>query len=473
MGHFVAVTNTQAQLNDTVATVHGLQRVAVGALVVEPTLDRGVVAMDVKAVLGPLADGIHDLGEILTVVVYDQVVVAVVEAVLDLLGRILQIDDRSILIRRVELQFMPVGKGVRVLQVSRMADMYRIQEVVYRVGDEVQPMVLFTEALLRVLQALLAVAYRIIIAGEVVVLAAPEERIAQGNMALGGIHGQGIRIAHGPAYDAIASVGAIVVNILAVLRVVPRCNVHHGVVVDTRRLDHRVLWPEELHRVAFAEVVGGIFQLCLTWTNYDVVEVLVVAIPYDGIVGIFHTGPLAAPYVGKASILAVLEPRSDRITQHHRMLGYLVFASEGGVVLGQGRCDIEYEVDGRVTSASRGVGMRLRTMACVGPDRVRILATQDIRQVRLADGVGDGNVVGSADLDVDVEDRVARMLRIVRRYGYAVDESSVLHEGLVAPGHARLVATFQVDGRVVGQGDGQIEAVVLFDKAVLIDRVGP
>ena len=406
--------------------------------------------MDVPAVLAAFADGVLDLREVLLVVICYQGVVVVVEAVLYLLGGICHMDDSRILIRGVELHLMLVSKRMCVFQISRMADMYRIRIAIYRVGRQVEPVVLLTEALLRVLQTLLAIAYRVVVAGEVAILAAPEDGVAQRNMTLGGIHGQSIGIEHGPANDTVACIGFVVVDILAMLGIPPRADVHHGVVVDTRCFDHRVLRPEELYRVAFAEVIRRILRLRLTWTNDDVVEVLVVAVPNNGIVGVFYTFPLAAPYISVLAALAVLEPWIDCITQHYRMYRYLVFASEGRVVLSKGRCDIQYQVDGRVASACCGVGVRLRTVTCIRPDGIRILTTQDIRQIRFADRVRDRDVVGLAYLDIYVEYRVARILGVVRRYGYAVDEGGVLHECLVAPSHSGYITTLQVDGRIVG-----------------------
>ena len=75
--HLVAVTNTQVQLDDTVATVHSFQRIAVGALFGQPALNSSIVAMEVKAVLGALADGIDDLREVLLMEVNIEVVDAI------------------------------------------------------------------------------------------------------------------------------------------------------------------------------------------------------------------------------------------------------------------------------------------------------------------------------------------------------------------------------------------------------------
>ena len=110
----VTVTNTQTQFDDTVTTVQCLQGIAVGTFGVEPTLDGGVVAVDIEAIFRTLADGVLVLREVLLFVIYRQVVVVIVEVVRQMFGRIRQVDFCRIYVRRLELDLVVICKRVGI-----------------------------------------------------------------------------------------------------------------------------------------------------------------------------------------------------------------------------------------------------------------------------------------------------------------------------------------------------------------------
>ena len=104
------------------------------------------------------------------------------------------------------------------------------------------------------------------------------------------------------------------------------------------------------------------------------VEILVVAIPDDGVGRVLDTGPFAFPFAVVFTTFAGIKPRVCEVTQNDRMLGYLVLADEGGVVLTECRSDMQGQHNGRVATVSGGVGVIIG-VRIFRPDSIRILTT--------------------------------------------------------------------------------------------------
>ena len=195
------------------------------------------------------------------------------------------------------------------------------------------------------------------------------------------------------------------------------------------------------------------------------VVVAAVAVPYDRVGGVRYTMPLVFPCAVEHSSVAEIEPRGYGVTQNDRVFHDLVFADEGRVVFGQFRDDTQGQVDRRVAPANGLVGVDI---GAFGPKGIGILTTQDIRQVLLADGVREMELVNRIHDDIDMEDGVARSFRCIRSYLYPVNEGRVAVEDLVAPESPLVHTSVYVYGGVVRIDNRQIHAVEVLDIALCV-----
>ena len=157
--------------------------------------------------------------------------------------------------------------------------------------------------------------------------------------------------------------------------VLERIDVRYRVIDDGIGLHPNfVMRPEGLNRVASTNAVFYLRYRLLTRTNDNMVEVLMVAIPNDGVRRVLDTGPFAFPFAVVFTIFSGIKPRVSQVTQYDRMLGYLVLADEGGVVLAKSWRNVQGQHNGRVTTISGGVRVIIRV--CIfRPNSIRILTT--------------------------------------------------------------------------------------------------
>ena len=188
---------------------------------------------------------------------------------------------------------------------------------------------------------------RVVVSAFVAPETGPEDRIAVTDM------GRGVLDLRMNELDRPAgyTVTQIFLRIIGVtVRFVrPRGLGQHGVVIDTGGLHPGLFRPEQLHRVAFTQVIGRILELRFR-THDDMIGIGAVAVVKDGI---------------------VVECLLMR-TYDHRVILNLIFTYDDRVITRQGRQDIESNIHRRIASASRGVCMLVPSF---GPDCIRILTT--------------------------------------------------------------------------------------------------
>ena len=178
-----------------------------------------------------------------------------------------------------------------------------------------------------------------------------------------------------PFRDTVAYICSIVMNNASMFGVLKRIDVRYRVIDDGIGLyPNRVVRPEGLNGVAFTDAVFYLRYRLLTRTNDNMVEVLMVAIPNDGVRRVLDTGPFAFPFAVVSTAFTGVKPRVRQVTQNDRMLGYLVLADEGGVVLAECRSDMQSQHNGRVTTISGSVRVIIR-VRIFRPDSIRILTT--------------------------------------------------------------------------------------------------
>ena len=200
------------------------------------------------------------------------------------------------------------------------------------------------------------------------------------------------------------------------------------------------------------EIEGVQGRLVLTRTNDDVVEIGAVAVPNDGIVVVVHPRPFTFPCTMVLTTLTCVEPWVGEVTQSNRVVHDVVFAAEGRVVVGQRRRDTQGEEHDRVTSASRRVFVDDR-VHLFRPDRIRILTTEDERQLRFTDDRVNTNGVGAEDADMGRVHRVALQ---------RITDGGIVQINLIEEGHTTLVeATVEIDSGIHRNLHGQVERVEL------------
>ena len=161
-------------------------------------------------------------------------------------------------------------------------------------------------------------------------------------------------------------------------RIAPVIAHRNGVEIDGVFLDPLRLGPEELYRVTFTHVIGGVLREFLARAHDDMMEIGVVAIPDDGVLGVVHTGPFAFPFTGPLASIVVEECRVNGVAQRHfTAVIEVVFADEGGVVTIQFGDDGQVSFDDRVAAADGGVGLVAEVTFC--PDRIRVDAAHNER----------------------------------------------------------------------------------------------
>ena len=157
--------------------------------------------------------------------------------------------------------------------------------------------------------------------------------------------------------------------------VLERIDVRYRVINDGIGLHpNRVVRPERLNGVASTDAVLHFRYRLLTRTNDNMMEILMVAIPYDSVCCVLDTRPFAFPFTVVFTAFFGIKPRVSQVAQYYRMLGYLVLADEGGVVLAECRGNMQGQYYRRVTSVSGGVCVVIR-VRIFRPDGIRILMT--------------------------------------------------------------------------------------------------
>ena len=185
----------------------------------------------------------------------------------------------------------------------------------------------------------------------------------------------GIRQMECPFRDAVAYICSIVRNRSTMFDVLERIDVRNRVIDDGIGLHpNRVVWPEGLNGVTSTDAVFYLRYRLLTRTNDNMMEILMVAIPNDGVRRVLDTGPFAFPFAVVFTVFSGIEPRVSQVTQNDRMLGYLVLADEGGVVLAESWRNVQGQHNGRVTTISGSVRVIIR-VRIFRPDSIRILTT--------------------------------------------------------------------------------------------------
>ena len=118
-----------------------------------------------------------------------------------------------------------------------------------------------------------------------------------------------------PFRDAVAYICSIVMNNASMFGVLERIDVRYRVIDDGIGLHPNfVMRPEGLNGVAFTDAVFYLRYRLLTRTNDNMMEVLMVAIPDDGVRRVLDTGPFAFPFAVVFSIFSGIEPRVSQVT---------------------------------------------------------------------------------------------------------------------------------------------------------------
>ena len=176
---------------------------------------------------------------------------------------------------------------------------------------------------------------------------------------------------HGPLDDTVAQIAVVeVYPVMGVVHVGKGGIGLQRVGISTFLLEPGIfVWPEQLNRVALTQIERVACDVLEGRTDDDVMEIAVVAVPYNGIGRVLDACPFAFPCVFELASVTVLEPRIDRVAEHNRILLDLLLADERGVVLLQVRNDTQGQVDGRIATINGRVAV-VYEMTLV-PDRIR------------------------------------------------------------------------------------------------------
>ena len=168
-----AVADIQMQDERTIAYVRARYGVIIDAGFREITLDRSGVLMDIEAVRVALANGVVQVGRRNETELNEQVVYTVAAVIGD--QRIDYMEHR-IFLRHIEFALESGVPYMVMGLVSRRTDIYRVAEIIYRVGDQMQRVGQSARNTVGVL--LFGRSDRIVAAGVVAPCAAPPDRVA-------------------------------------------------------------------------------------------------------------------------------------------------------------------------------------------------------------------------------------------------------------------------------------------------------
>ena len=117
----------------------------------------------------------------------------------------------------------------------------------------------------------------------------------------------------------------------------------------------------------------------LVRTNDDVVVMATIAVIYDRVLCKRYTKPFTLPLAAELATITVFEPRVNSVAQPH-VIAFVeeVLADKRRVGLGQGRNDIQRQVNRTVATTGRRVLMAVvivHVVRCRTPDRLRILSS--------------------------------------------------------------------------------------------------
>ena len=146
----------------------------------------------------------------------------------------------------------------------------------------------------------------------------------------------------------------------------------------------------------------------------------------------------------------------------HRFL-----ADEDGVAVvdGEIRDDSQVYLYGRVTSAGCPVSERRKPSFAI--DGIQLIALSHyIRQVMLAYRVVTEDIICVLNLDGHVEDRVARLCRVIRSHLDTVHKGRIFGVNLIAPISTGGLTSTDDNGGVVRLGNGEVQGMELGHVAV-------
>ena len=279
-----------------------------------------------------------------------------------------------------------------------------------------------------------------------------------------------IGVAHFPFDDTVTCKSAVVVDQHVMGQIFPGRDGWNGVHIVARFLDPGVfVRPEELYRVALTQTVLVLRDMGLVRTHDNMHRIHFAAVVDNRVGRDLDTDPFALPFV---HFLAVrVKSRMNRVAYVYRH-GFLADEDRVAVIYLEVRNNRQVYLYDRVAAAGCQVPERRQPSFAIR--RIQVLAlSYHIRKVVLAYRVETENVVRLVDLDIDVEDRVAGMRRIIRSYLNTVHKGRVFGVYLIAPHGSVDVATVDINGRVVRLRDRQVQRMELGDLAFrIIDRIG-
>ena len=288
--------------------------------------------MDIETQRVTLTDCIIDLFEVLLMIEYYQGVVVIVMLIRRMHQRVFEHNDRCVLIRCRELEGIRrvIGSGQIVcdLHMCPFANLQRINHTVNRMNSEVQVVVRLTEVMRRI--------HGRIVADRVVNACGSKDTIVEdigltlADMLVEMVVNR-IRNVEGPDGNTIARVRTFIMYISVSTHVLKRTEGRYRIVDHRITLDpNRVVGPERLYRITLTDrILYRRQRFGLVRTNDDMVEIAMVAIPYDGVVIIIHTMPFVLPYIIPFTAVLIHECRMYGITQGNKVS----FADKGRIVL--------------------------------------------------------------------------------------------------------------------------------------------
>ena len=184
-----------------------------------------------------------------------------------------------------------------------------------------------------------------------------------------------VGIKDGPSCYTIARVRIVIMYICYIcMMIVLECtSCLYSLIVNTRRLDECVFGPEQLNGVSLTEIIGCVKRLRLLWTYNNMMEITMVAVPYNGVIIISYTMPFILPYIIPFTAILVYEGWMNRITQNH----IVSFTNEGRIVSLQFRNNGEMSFNNTIATASCSV-VDMSEVSFF-PDCIRIDTTDDKR----------------------------------------------------------------------------------------------
>ena len=111
-------------------------------------------------------------------------------------------------------------------------------------------------------------------------------------------------------------------------------------------------------------------------------EIVMAAIPYNGIGCVFYAMPFALPFVCPFASVIVDKRRTNSISQPHRMFLYVILADKRRIVVRQFRNNRQMTLNDGITST--GCGIYRMTEVSFLPDGILMSTAHDEWQLILA-----------------------------------------------------------------------------------------